>query len=456
MSKMLLSTWGTLGNVVPFAAMGVELSRRGHDVTLITNFPHAERYRSLPIEIKSLDTERDYSSFVTDGRLLNRPTGLPRVFRKHYLPAVTREVALLEENMRRGDCAIIANEAPGIAARFVAELHHSPLLSILTYPNHLEARTLFEDLVQHVLANEINELRAVVGLRPRSDLSAWWLQVHRYIALWPEWFHSRSPEWPPRTRAVGFIYPVETENLPLPVHLERFLADGRPPILVSGGSADFAGPSFFSLICEAAVELEERLLIVSKGWTPTSVDQKRILVIEEVPSLCQLMKRARLVIHHGGMGTIGQALAAGLPQLIIADGGDRPYNGRRVEELGCGICISVGRWSPANVLRAIQTLLNDQAVSNRCRDVSCQVAKTDGLVEACDIIERLVERSALAHSCMATIPEVNTSDSNGAVPSNTSTLSNLSRDRRALIAQLLAEQRRKEIPRDLAISGEGQ
>jgi sterol 3beta-glucosyltransferase len=42
------------------------------------------------------------------------------------------------------------------------------------------------------------------------------------------------------------------------------------------------------------------------------------------------------IIHHGGAGTTAEALLAGVPNAVVAFGGDQPYYGRRIHDLGAG------------------------------------------------------------------------------------------------------------------------
>jgi len=49
-----------------------------------------------------------------------------------------------------------------------------------------------------------------------------------------------------------------------------------------------------------------------------------------------LFKRSTAVIHHGGAGTTGKALRAGIPNIILPFTSDQPFWGRRVYKLGAG------------------------------------------------------------------------------------------------------------------------
>jgi UDP:flavonoid glycosyltransferase YjiC (YdhE family) len=52
--------------------------------------------------------------------------------------------------------------------------------------------------------------------------------------------------------------------------------------------------------------------------------------------LSKVLPRSTALIHHGGIGTMSQAIAAGIPQLIIPTSHDQPDNAVRVRRLGIG------------------------------------------------------------------------------------------------------------------------
>ena len=49
-----------------------------------------------------------------------------------------------------------------------------------------------------------------------------------------------------------------------------------------------------------------------------------------------VLPRAAAFVHHGGIGTTAQALAAGVPQLVVPLAHDQPDNAVRIRHLGVG------------------------------------------------------------------------------------------------------------------------
>jgi UDP:flavonoid glycosyltransferase YjiC (YdhE family) len=100
-----------------------------------------------------------------------------------------------------------------------------------------------------------------------------------------------------------------------------------------------------------------------------------------------LLARSALLVHHGGIGSMSQALAAGVPQVIMPMGFDQCDNAARVERLGVGKSLPPKRFRGPAVAEMIRVLLDDSAVATRCRDVAVRLAAADGIERACDEVE---------------------------------------------------------------------
>jgi UDP:flavonoid glycosyltransferase YjiC (YdhE family) len=122
-----------------------------------------------------------------------------------------------------------------------------------------------------------------------------------------------------------------------PADLTEFLAAGDPPVFLGFGSMPSPDPSAeVELMTQAALRAGRRAVIrlpwgsIDPGDPPPDVYHLR-----EAPYRW-LFPRMAAVIHHGGAGTSASALLAGVPNAVVAFGGDQPYYGRRIHELGAG------------------------------------------------------------------------------------------------------------------------
>jgi hypothetical protein len=96
---------------------------------------------------------------------------------------------------------------------------------------------------------------------------------------------------------------------------------------------------------------------------------------------------------HGGIGTVGQALRAGKPQLIVPFLGDQFDNAARVVRLGVGRWIGQNRYSPNRVAGEIATLLGTHAFKSRAAAVGRDVDLEDGPEVAACVVDSLLSQT---------------------------------------------------------------
>ena len=98
------------------------------------------------------------------------------------------------------------------------------------------------------------------------------------------------------------------------------------------------------------------------------------------------------VVHHGGIGTTAQALAAGTPQLVLPLAWDQPDNAARVRRLGAGSSLGARQRSAAPLAAALAEQLKPEALA-RCRALSARFGDDDALERAAVWLEELLQRS---------------------------------------------------------------
>src|SRR5439155_21778093 len=100
--------------------------------------------------------------------------------------------------------------------------------------------------------------------------------------------------------------------------LAKFLDAGPPPIVFTlGSSAVFDARNFFRDSAAAAQSLGQRavLLIGDEHNRPTPLPPE-IVAFDYAP-YSEILPRASVIVHQGGVGTTGQALRAGRPMLVM-------------------------------------------------------------------------------------------------------------------------------------------
>ena len=85
-----------------------------------------------------------------------------------------------------------------------------------------------------------------------------------------------------------------------------------------------------------------------------------------------LLPKLAALIHHGGIGTSAQCLAAGIPQLITPWAHDQFDNASRLRRLG--VARSIAPLANTNAwIRALRPLVHDDGVSARCRNLAQKI-----------------------------------------------------------------------------------
>jgi UDP:flavonoid glycosyltransferase YjiC (YdhE family) len=151
---------------------------------------------------------------------------------------------------------------------------------------------------------------------------------------------------------------------------------------------------YFAACVEVAKRLGRRavLLTAHAQQLPRSLP-RGIRHFGFVP-LSKLLPRAAALVHHGGIGTIGQALAAGVPQLTVPMILDQFDNSRRLLRLGVSANVRAAAYRPATVARLLRELLEAPEVAARCRHYAALSRDDKPFEKVCLALEQLHGRRA--------------------------------------------------------------
>ena len=105
--------------------------------------------------------------------------------------------------------------------------------------------------------------------------------------------------------------------------------------------------------------------------------------------MSRLLPRCAAIVHHGGIGTSAQGLAAGIPQLTMPMGFDQPDNTLRLTRLGVGSFITPKQFTGRTTAEALRRLLESRRVAEACQRCEARIATGDGIAMTCDLLESL-------------------------------------------------------------------
>jgi UDP:flavonoid glycosyltransferase YjiC (YdhE family) len=413
--NVLLVPIGSSGDVNPFVALGKALQARGHRVTMITNGHFEGLARRSGFEFEPLGTAEEYDAILDHRGVWEPVEGFRAVARWAILKPLRRVFEIIEARHVPGE-TVVAAPVTAFGARVAQEALGVPLVSVALQPamfrslvqtSNLDTLPLNDRLpawnrflywlsdvavVDRLLGSEVNAFRAELGLPPvRRFFNGWWFSPERIVGLFPDWFAPPPPDWPAQLRLTSFPLYDAGGATPNPPDVEEFLGAGEPPVVFTPGSAMKHGREFFEAAVDSLRRLGRRGVLVTRfrDQVPPALPAE-VRAFDFVP-FSRLFPRATAVVHHGGIGTSAQALAAGVPQLVMPMAHDQHDNTARLERLGVARSLRPRRFRGRAVAEAIDALLRSHTVAGRCRAAAERLKAVDPLPDVCRWIERTAE-----------------------------------------------------------------
>jgi UDP:flavonoid glycosyltransferase YjiC (YdhE family) len=245
-------------------------------------------------------------------------------------------------------------------------------------------------VIDRILAPAVNGFRAELGLpTQRRLLKDWWNSPQLVLGAFPEWFAPPQPDRPPQTVLTGFPLYDEGDLGEPSDEVREFIAAGGPPIAFTPGSANVHGREFFAVAVEACHRLGRRGVLLTRFPDQLPANLPNTVRHFDFVPFGWLLPRSAAVVHHGGIGSTAQGLAAGVPQLLMPLGFDQFDNAARIERLGCGDWLPLRRFTAANVTAVLARLLESPSVAEACRRTASLSRGQRALTAMCEAIERL-------------------------------------------------------------------
>lgn len=409
--KILLAAAGSHGDVLPFIGLGRELQARGHQVCLFASGPFAAMAAEAGLPFVEVLSTAEYRRLLADRDATDPRKGMA-LLAQAVIGSQRRSLALLEREFEPGRTLLVGSSLAW-ATRLLGEIKRAPVATVHLAPawlrsehrapsigplGHLErAPALVKRLIWRLLDRRFldplftapfNAIRAEHGLPPLQRLFHRWIhEAELTLAMFPDWFAPRQPDWPVGLQLTGFPLYDHGGDGPLSPEVERFLAAGEPPVAFTAGTANASSHAFFEA-CVRACELSGRrglLLTQDAAQLPAALPQ-RVAPFGYVPFKALLPRLAALV-HHGGIGTTSQALLAGLPQLVRPMGFDQFDNARRVLALGVARQLLPRQFKPAAVARTLGELTAAPSIRARCAELAKTLAaQRPGTAAAADAL----------------------------------------------------------------------
>ncbi len=175
----------------------------------------------------------------------------------------------------------------------------------------------------------------------------------------------------------------------IPFPFERLGA--RPLVYASLGTLQSGAGNYFQRFAEACTPLDVQLVMAtadaeaSEGKYPGDP-----IVVSYVPQM-ELLRRASLTITHGGLNTVMQSLACGVPMIALPMTHDQPAIASRLARTGAGVVIAPKQASAERLRASIQDVLADPRYRDAAAGLRDAIVRAGGVDRAADIVEQCLE-----------------------------------------------------------------
>jgi UDP:flavonoid glycosyltransferase YjiC (YdhE family) len=379
--KVVLASYGTRGDVEPFATVGRELLRRGHDVCMavapnMVGFLATVGFAAVAFGPEPLSSVRS--------RTVEDPASA-MAEQVEYLSRAMEEWGTTLTALANGaDLLITGRIEQGLAAD-VAEYQGIPQAALHFFPG---AHARLSGWAGDITEEAENAQRRALGLPEATGHSTRSLEIQAYDALcFPElaaeWADGDS--WRPFVGALTLELPTEADDEVL-----SWIAAGTPPIYFGFGSGVWLqNPAHtFGLISVACARLDERALICSGASEFADAPHSDQVKIVGAVNHSAVFPACRAVVHQGGAGTTAAGMRAGIPTLILW----HPINDQQIWadavtrlKVGSGRAFSASNLG--SLVADLRSILDPQCIT-RAREVAAQMTKPAASVaRAADLLE---------------------------------------------------------------------
>ncbi len=427
--KIVLATFGSLGDMHPTNALGIELRRRGHDVAFAAMEFYREKIETLNFEFRPMRPHLDPNNKKLARELMDARSGSELLLREIILPNLRPMYEDLLEAVADADL-LISTEVV-FPAKSVAEKTgvkwmtttlapgtflsaHDPFvpptaqwlkhLRFLGKPFHGAMFGIVRRMIDLWFA-PYREFRRELGLDANQNPLFEGKSELLNLAMFSKVLGKPQPDWHSPTLQTGFCFYDGKDDLgKMPEKLIEFLDAGEPPIVFTLGSAAVMDArDFFEESAKAAQMLNRRAVLLygifneppklleNGKWKMENGKSSELQVAAfDYAPYSSVFPRAACVVHQGGIGTTAQVLRAGVPHLIMPYSHDQPDNAARCERLGVARTISRDKYRAETAARELRSLLGDLKYKANAVATAKIVEAEHGTRMACDAIEAVL------------------------------------------------------------------
>lgn len=434
MARILITCFGSYGDLFPYIALGKELQNRNHEVVLGTtvmfqNIVEAEGLPFLHIRCgldrhTSWDAVRELMQKVFDplkgGEYFIREmmNGIEATYEDTRLAVQNADFVI--SNPFAFTTPLVCKElsvpwfSTILAPMFFMSTYDPPIMSAAPWLRSLNKfspamyRGLFKLIKKLALpwAKPLYDVCSMHQLPPCANpLFEGQYSPYGTLAMFPKSLAEPQPDWPCNTIVSGFPlfsgekanpegqFNNKTADHEELAQLERFLKAGEPPLVFAlGSSAVHIAQDFFQTSARIAKNLNQRAVLVVGPLADGVIEESADLFTIRYVAYDKLFPRASVIIHQAGIGTLAQAICAQKPMLIVPFGFDQFDNAERMVHLGIAASIKRKDYTVEKVSILIEQLATNESYKERAVEIGSKINCENGVGIACDAIEAALNK----------------------------------------------------------------
>ncbi len=420
--RVLFCASGTTGDVHPLVGIAAAMRQRGHEVILLTNPAYESLAAEAGVQFEPIGRREDLDELNRHPQAWSYKHGWKVWIRGAGLAPMRALYRAIEKLHRPGETLVAASYLC-FGARIAQEK-----LAIPTATLHLNAHTIrslygiyalpppaiFPErmpqwyvandnwplwgrriaiwladrlCIDPVMSSEIRRFRRELGLpRLTGFVRDWWNSPDLAVGLFPDWWAGEHPDWPKQVVTTGFPFWDRAEASDLSDGLRQFLAEAGRVIVFSPGASSGHTEFHFATFARSCEAVGHRgLILTSRPPTDTQAFGTAVRFERYVP-FTKLLASAAAVVHHAGIGTSAQCLAAGVPQVVVPTLYNQPDTAIRLERLGVAVKISEHRFHEQTLVPALRNVLHSAQIRSNCQTLSARMTG-DTLSRICGALE---------------------------------------------------------------------
>jgi MGT family glycosyltransferase len=401
-AHILYVSIGAGGHLIPSLAMVRELRTRGEQVTYLA--PEMARPVIEPTGVRF----HPYSSTI----LAERPRKLQGFDNPGVPLYVAREIQAagdeIIDQVGRLRPDLVVYDGFTFTGYFAARVHGLPSVRVETSHLPIAAYNFYLEAIQGRLKGRLSSPetlaefdRLVAPFYQRQRLPCWSFldlvahEAERTVVVMPPSLHRGSQGIDPRR--VAFVgSSIDLATRPWEQVAVTLPPGGDPLVYVAFGSVFHYEPGFYHLCREALERLPVRGVLSVGDLMAEDIFEEvppNLLVARRLPQ-CRLLDHASVCISHAGMGSTVEALARGVPLILVPQFPEQLATALRVEELRVGRYLDREEVSIASLRRLVREVLEHPVYrDNACR-LAREIEQAGGYRRACDLIQAHLRSTA--------------------------------------------------------------